>query len=36
MSPEERQEVSDRMKKYWESRRHGPDGSVEDSPLEPE
>jgi hypothetical protein len=23
MSPEERQEVSERMKKYWESRRHG-------------
>jgi len=23
MSPEERQEVSERMKKYWEGRRHG-------------
>jgi hypothetical protein len=27
MSPEERLEVSERMKKYWEGRRQGGDGS---------
>jgi hypothetical protein len=29
MSAEERQEVSERMKKYWESRRQGVDGSAD-------
>ena len=29
MSPEERQEVSERMKKYWESRRQGGDPSID-------
>jgi hypothetical protein len=32
MSPEERQEVSERMKKYWESRRQGGDG-LADGPM---
>jgi len=30
MSPEERQEVSERMKKYWEGRRQGGDFPDED------
>jgi hypothetical protein len=30
MSAEERQEVSERMRKYWESRRRGGEDSAED------
>ena len=33
MSPEERQEVSERMKKYWESRRQSGDGDSSDGPA---
>ena len=35
MSPDERQEVSERMKKYWESRRHSGDSGGDD-PTDPE
>ena len=33
MSPEERQEVSERMKKYWEGRRQVGDFPDEDGPV---
>jgi hypothetical protein len=34
MSHQERQEVSERMKKYWESRRHGGDDPSESGPTD--
>jgi hypothetical protein len=34
MSHEERQEVSERMKKYWESRRQGGDDPSEPGPTD--
>jgi len=32
MNPKERREVSERMKRYWERRRSGPDGKAGDKP----